>query len=68
MPESNPFKEEIVENVVKETEEEVKPTNVQTTFDFVRAEESETKEAPAEEVVVNPEMKKLKLYIHSNCL
>ena len=62
MPESNPFKEEIVENVVKETEEEVKPTNVQTTFDFVRAEESETKEAPTEEVVVNPEMKKLKLY------
>ena len=63
MPESNPFKEEILENVVKETEEEVKPTNIQTTFDFVRAEESETKEAPTEEVVVNPEMKKLKLFL-----
>ena len=62
MPESNPFKEEIVENVVKETEEEVKPSNIQTTFDFVRAEESKTKEIPTEDVIVNPEMKKLKLY------
>ena len=58
IPVSNPVKTEVVENIVKEREEEYNKDMTQTTFDFVRGEE-DTKE---EEVVVNPEMKKLKLY------
>ena len=61
MPESNPFKEEVVESVIKETSEEVKPS-VQTTFDFVAAMKPEESNNEAKDVVVNPEMKKLKLY------
>ena len=58
IPVSNPVKTEVVENIVKEREEEYNKDMTQTTFDFVRGEE-DTQE---EEVVVNPEMKKLKLY------
>ena len=58
VPVSNPVKTEMVESFVKEQEEEYNKESTQTTFDFARGEE-ETKE---ENVVVNPEMKKLKLY------
>ena len=58
IPVSNPVKTEVVENIVKEREEEYNKDMTQTTFDFVRGEE-DTQE---EETVVNPEMKKLKLY------
>ena len=58
IPVSNPVKTEVVENIVKEREEEYNKDMTQTTFDFVRGEE-DTQE---EENVVNPEMKKLKLY------
>ena len=58
IPVSNPVKTEVVENIVKEREEEYNKDMTQTTFDFVRGEE-DTQE---EEVVVNPEIKKLKLY------
>ena len=58
IPVSNPVKTEVVENIVKEMEEEYNKDMTQTTFDFVRGEE-DTQE---EENVVNPEMKKMKLY------
>ena len=58
IPVSNPVKTEVVENIVKESEEEYNKDMTQTTFDFVRGEE-DTQE---EENVVNPEMKKMKLY------
>ena len=58
IPVSNPVKTEVVENIVKEREEEYNKDMTQTTFDFVRGEE----ESKEEEPVVNPEMKKLKLY------
>lgn len=58
IPVSNPVKTEVVENIVKEMEEEYNKDMTQTTFDFVRGEE-DTQE---EENVVNPEIKKLKLY------
>ena len=57
IPVSNPVKTEVVENIVKEREEEYNKDMTQTTFDFVRGEED-----TQEETVVNPEMKKLKLY------
>lgn len=56
IPISNPIKQEIIENIVKEEEEEYK--NSQATFDFVETE----KESPNETIVINEEMKKLKLY------
>ena len=58
IPVSNPVKTQVVENIVKESEEEYNKDMTQTTFDFVRGEE----ESEEEKTVVNPEMKKLKLY------
>ena len=59
MPESNPYKTEVVDNIVKEQEEQYQTVkDVQTTFDFQASEE----EKPTTEVYVNPEMKRLKLY------
>ncbi len=54
MPESNPYKTKIVENVIEEQKEPYRKSEVQTTFDFEASKE--------DEAVVNPEMKRLKLY------
>ncbi len=56
IPISNQFKNEIVEDIVKEREEEYH-ASTQTTLDFVAMEEN-----ISDDVVVNPEMKSLKLY------
>lgn len=59
----SPIKNEILDSIVKETEEQYHTTNnSQTTFDFAVSETEPQKENSLEEVVVNPEMKKLKLY------
>ncbi len=59
MPESNIAKQEFVDTVVKESDEEYLPKNIQTTMDFVNL----GKESPSEEeTVVNPDMKELVLY------
>jgi len=58
MPESNPNKSAVVESIVQESLEEYKPSEVQTTFDF----QATSTEEQEEDTVVNPEMKKLKLY------
>lgn len=57
IPVSNPIKQEIVENKIEENDEEYNKESTQTTFDFAATEENSK-----EPVVVNPEMKKLKLY------
>ena len=57
IPVSNPIKQEIVENKIEENDEEYNKESTQTTFDFAATEEDSK-----EPVVVNPEMKKLKLY------
>jgi len=59
IPVSNPIKEELVNEVVKETESEYIGESTQTTFDFVEAEKETRNE---ESIVVNEEMKQLKLY------
>lgn len=59
IPVSNPVKEKLLSEIVKESDEEYIGESTQTTFDFVASEQEETKE---ESVVVNEEMKKLKLY------
>ncbi len=53
MRNTNPVKNEVLESVIAEEEMNIKPVEVQTTFDFSEEEKR---------VVVNPEMKKLKLY------
>ena len=58
MPESNQIKIEVVDNIIKEESQTLETENIQTTFDFVASE----KEEQNNEVVVNPEMKELKLY------
>lgn len=58
IPNSNPIKDDIINDIVKEDEEEYKVSNKQKTFDFVVAE----KENLDHEYIVNEEMKKLKLY------
>ena len=57
IPVSNPIKQEIVENKIEENDEKYNKESTQTTFDFAATEENSK-----EPVVVNPEMKKLKLY------
>jgi len=55
----NPVKQEILENVIAETSESYeKDKNVQATFDF----QASMEKTPTSDVVVNPEMKRLKLY------
>jgi len=58
IPLSNPIQKEILESVVKESDEEYSITT-QTTFDFAN---SELEESVEDAIAVNPEMKKLKLY------
>ncbi len=58
MPESNEAKQEFVENRIKESEEEYIPETIQTTIDFAASEKTTSEK----NVVVNPEMKELKLY------
>jgi len=56
IPVSNPVKEEFVSDIIKEEETEYEAKSTQATFDFAANEEEPSK------VVVNPEMKQLKLY------
>lgn len=58
IPISNPIKNELINHIIKDVEEEYTSSNTQTTFDFVVTE----KEDSIEDAVVNPEMKELKLY------
>lgn len=61
----NPIKNEIMESVIKEQAEDYKSSsNLQTTFDFAVSdqEHEDEKEEVFSNVVVNPEMKNLKLY------
>ena len=59
LPESNQIKNEVMTDIIKETESEYKVENAQATFDFAASASEETQE---EVINVNPEMKKLKLY------
>ncbi len=59
LPESNPIKDEVMTDIIKENDSEYKVENTQATFDFAASTSNDTKE---EVVNVNPEMKKLKLY------
>lgn len=59
LPESNQIKNEVMTDIIKETESEYKVENTQATFDFAASASEETQE---EVINVNPEMKKLKLY------
>ncbi len=63
MPESNEFKKEVVDHIVKESEEDYFPQSIQTTMDFNQMEnQKEPSVDEYEDGVVNPEMKSLKLY------
>ena len=59
LPESNPIKDEVITDIIKDNDSEYKVENTQATFDFAASESEETQE---EVINVNPEMKKLKLY------
>lgn len=59
LSESNPIKDEVITDIIKENDSEYKVENTQATFDFAASTSNDTKE---EVVNVNPEMKKLKLY------
>ncbi len=59
LPESNQIKNEVMTDIIKETESEYKVENAQATFDFAASVSNDTQE---EVINVNPEMKKLKLY------
>ena len=59
LPESNPIKDEVITDIIKDNDSEYKVENTQATFDFAASTSNDTKE---EVVSVNPEMKKLKLY------
>ena len=59
LPETNPVKNEVMTDIIKETESEYKVENTQATFAFAASTSEETQE---EVVNINPEMKKLKLY------
>jgi len=59
MPVRNPIKNEVVNKIVEEESDVYIPSTVQTTIDFEVAKEKESK---VEDMVVNEEMKKLKLY------
>ena len=59
LPESNQIKNEVMTDIIKETESEYKVENTQATFDFAASVSNDTQE---EVINVNPEMKKLKLY------
>lgn len=59
LPESNPIKDEVITDIIKDNDSEYKVENTQATFDFAASTSDDTQE---EVVSVNPEMKKLKLY------
>ena len=59
LPESNPIKDEVITDIIKENDSEYKVENTQATFDFAASTSNDTQE---EVVNINPEMKKLKLY------
>ena len=59
LPESNPIKDEVITDIIKDNDSEYKVENTQATFDFAASTSNDTKE---EVVNINPCMKKLKLY------
>ena len=59
LPESNPIKDEVITDIIKDNDSEYKVENTQATFDFAASTSNDTQE---EVVNINPEMKKLKLY------
>ena len=59
LPESNPIKDEVITDIIKDNDSEYKVENTQATFDFAASTSDDTQE---EVVNINPEMKKLKLY------
>ena len=59
LPESNPIKDEVITDIIKDNDSEYKVENTQATFDFAASTSDDTQE---EVINVNPEMKKLKLY------
>ena len=58
----NPIKNEIIDSVIMEEEKEYHKSNTQTTFDFGLSSQKEKLDEEDDVVVVNPEMKQLKLY------
>ena len=59
LPESNPIKDEVITDIIKENDTDYEVKSTQATFDFAASTSNDTKE---EVVNVNPCMKKLKLY------
>ena len=59
LPESNPIKDEVITDIIKENDTDYEVKSTQATFDFAA---STSEEAQEEVVNINPEMKKLKLY------
>ncbi len=59
LPESNPIKEEVITDIIKENDTDYEVKSTQATFDFAASTSNDTQE---EVINVNPEMKKLKLY------
>ena len=59
LPESNPIKDEVITDIIKENDTDYEVKSTQATFDFAASTSNDTKE---EVVNINPCMKKLKLY------
>lgn len=59
LPESNPIKDEVITDIIKENDTDYEFKSTQATFDFAASTSNDTKE---EVVNINPCMKKLKLY------
>lgn len=59
LPESNPIKDEVITDIIKENDTDYEVKSTQATFDFAASTSNDTQE---EVVNINPEMKKLKLY------
>lgn len=59
LPESNPIKDEVITDIIKENDTDYEVKSTQATFDFAASTSDDTKE---EVVNINPCMKKLKLY------
>lgn len=59
LPVSNPIKDEVITDIIKENDTDYEVKSTQATFDFAASTSNDTKE---EVVNINPCMKKLKLY------
>ena len=59
LPESNPIKDEVITDIIKENDTDYEVKSTQATFDFAASTSNDTKE---EVVNINPCMKNLKLY------